>query len=256
MVLICSLSLVLLTIHAYSADEVEASNREALDLLQKEIQEIRDPPPNWVIMVPGYSEQWGHHRAPPISEDEDGTRISEEFKKRLDIAAALYGQGLVRFIVVSGGAVDLRRPDYVEATRGIRYLVGKMESRYPQIKNRIITDLNALETAENIYQTNQLLQGLNIGGYLIASPMPDKNRFAHSLLPGLGQYNHWWYLRHHQVSTFDCRCRKKYGQTLGDFIPISFRLSDQKKITILRYSPKETRPSYLVRPASNQRDWR
>src|SRR5207249_1746225 len=72
----------------------------------------------WLAVVPGSSEQWGHHRAPPPEVEAQGTLISDEFRARLETGWALLDAGTVRFLLVSGGAVDPTRPDYVEATRG------------------------------------------------------------------------------------------------------------------------------------------
>src|SRR5688572_8530414 len=76
-----------------------------------------------LLLVPGTSQEWGHHKAPPRELEARGVRISAEFAARLDRAYALLQEGAAQELMISGGAIDAERPDYVEAERGREYLI-------------------------------------------------------------------------------------------------------------------------------------
>src|SRR5258708_36961442 len=69
----------------------------------------------WIEMVPGSAEAKGHHGA------WDGPGVEGVYQARLDHARRILQAGRVRFIFVSGGSIDPKRPDYNEGYRGRAY---------------------------------------------------------------------------------------------------------------------------------------
>lgn len=169
----------------------------------------------WLAVVPGASEQWGHHRAPPLSDDPDGTLISDEFRARLDMAWLFLDAGTVRFLLVSGGAVDDDRPEYVEALRGRDYLLrehgGDFAGEGP-LAERIFVDPLAEHSTTNIRNADKLAVDLGLHRSLIVTTMPVGNSLAAS-----GFATQGFYFLEHDVSTFDAACQSDFGYLLGDF---------------------------------------
>jgi hypothetical protein len=178
----------------------------------------------WLAVVPGASEQWGHHKAPPLAEDPDGTTISDEFRARLDMAWLFFDAGHVRFILVSGGAVDAERPDYVEALRGKDYLVREHEGAWEgegPLEERILVDPLAEKSTTNIRNADKLAVDLGLHRTLIVTTMPPGNSLSASGLATQG-----FYFLEHDVSTFDARCHSDFGYRLGEFRLYSARGRD------------------------------
>lgn len=155
----------------------------------------------WIALVPGSSEQWGHHKAPPAQLEKQNIFISDDFKNRLNQAAILLQNGIVRFILVSGGAVDSERPDYVEAYRGADYLRSVIKDT--SLHSRILIDSFAFTSVTNIRNAEKLCVDLGLDHYLIVS-----RAFFQSS----------YFLFHH--FGFDRRSKKMIGYTLGEFTRI------------------------------------
>ncbi len=175
----------------------------------------------WLAVVPGTSEQWGHHRAPPAADDPDGTRISDEFRARLDMAWLFLAHGTVRFVLVSGGAVDPDRPDYVEATRGRAYFLGTYGAAWVgegALADHLLVDPLAEHSTTNLRNADKLSVDLGLNRNLIVTTLP-----ARSGLSASGLTTQCYYFLEHGTSTFDAACRRDFGYTLGDFTAESTR---------------------------------
>jgi hypothetical protein len=164
--------------------------------------------------VPGTSEQWGHHKAPPPDVEAGGARLSDEFRKRLDDASALLQAGAVRFILVSGGAVDPDRPHYVESERGREYLLETYASSWPEgdLSDRILVDPLALHSTTNVRNADKLSVDLGLNRNLVVTTMP-----TGSTLSAADYATQGFYFLFHKVSSFDARCQADLGYVLGEF---------------------------------------
>src|SRR4051812_43072263 len=65
-----------------AASALGEANRGALERLLAE-RRADDAREFWVAVVPGASEEWGHHRAPPARVERAGVRISREYAARI-----------------------------------------------------------------------------------------------------------------------------------------------------------------------------
>ena len=162
---------------ALASGPLWAPNERAIALFLEEraTQAGRDL---WLAVVPGASEQWGHHKAPPPDVEARGTMLSDEFRERLDEAWALLQAGAVRFILVSGGAVDPDRPRYVESERGREYLLAAYAARWPEgdLADRILVDPLALHSTTNVRNADKLSVDLGLNRNLIVTTMPTGRR--------------------------------------------------------------------------------
>jgi hypothetical protein len=197
----------------------------------------------WLAVVPGASEQWGHHRAPPAARDENGTLISDTFRARLELALRLLDRDIVRYVLVSGGAVDRRRPEYNEALRGRAWLEsqhGPTWSGGGSLGERIFVDPLACHSTTNLRNAARFALGLGLDRIVIATSMPPGPLLWPRLVPVVGQTNQGWYFLHHRVSTFDLRCRRSIGYTLGTFEWFSRgRGPERIDALVLRNLPRE-----------------
>jgi hypothetical protein len=174
----------------------------------------------WLAVVPGASEQWGHHRAPPARIDTNATRISDEFIARIDHAMSLLTRDVVRFVLISGGSVDRRRPEYNEAHRGRAHLLSRYAAQWSgpgALADRVLVDPLACHSTTNLRNAARLAVQLGLDRLVIATSMPPTPILWPRLLPVVGQTNQGWYFLHHRVSTFDWRCRRTLGYVLGRF---------------------------------------
>lgn len=190
-----------------------APNQEAIALFLEEcmVQTDRDL---WLAVVPGTSEQWGHHKAPPSDMEARGTRLSDEFRRRLDDAWSLLDAGAVRFLLVSGGAVDPDRPEYIESERGRDYLLETYAGRWPagDLPQRILVDPLALYSTTNVRNADKLAVDLGLHRNVIVTTMP-----TGSPLSAADYATQGFYFLFHKISTFDARCRSDFGYPLGEF---------------------------------------
>ncbi|MBI3542590.1 MAG: hypothetical protein HY075_04875 [Deltaproteobacteria bacterium] len=187
-------------------DEMWEKNQEAtatLKAMQAKYPGNRD----WIAVVPGESEQWGHHKAPPKSLDPDGTLISDKFKARLDRAFALVKDGVTPFIMVSGGSPDHDNFDYNESARGKAYLLkkyGNDKSLDPPLSKRIFVEPFATTSPANIHNTDKMCRKLGVEQSFVITECD-------------GVTTQGFYLENHVISTFDSRCRDVVGREVGDF---------------------------------------
>ena len=194
---------------------LRALNQTQLQRLELERTLDTPPPEHWLALVPGTSEEWGHHRAPPPEVEARGQRVSTEFAERLDLAYLLLRAGATRFVLISGGAVDDSRPDYVEAERGRDYLLQKHAASWPgpePLGEHLLLDPLALTTPENVRNADKLGAELGLSRLLIVTTTPQRATLS---LPDLATQG--YYLLQHETSTFDSRCRNELGYTLGSF---------------------------------------
>lgn len=178
----------------------------------------------WLAVVPGTSEAWGHHTAPPLDEDPDGTLISDEFKARLDMAFRFLKANVIRFILVSGGAVDGTRPDYVEAERGRGYLLSTYAGEWAgdgPLDERVLVDPLAERSTTNLRNADKLSVDLGLSRNLIVTTMPAYSGFAPA-----GYATQGFYFLEHETSTFDIRCNDELGYQLGAFSLTTARAQD------------------------------
>jgi len=213
-------------------------NARALDAFTRERSTLA-PRDLWLAVVPGASEQWGHHRAPPMRLDADGTRISEEFIARIDHAMSLLTRDVVRFVLLSGGSVDARRPEYNEALRGRAALLARHAARWQgsgALEDRVLVDPVACHSTTNLRNAARLAVHLGLDRFVIATSMPPTPILWPRLLPLIGQTNQGWYFLHHRVSTFDWRCRRTLGYALGCF---EWYAPDRIPAIVLRDLPRE-----------------
>jgi N-acetylmuramoyl-L-alanine amidase len=189
-------------------------------------QFVRDLPaePNrefWIALVPGSSEAKGHHKAwvPPANDDPQRPALVEpEFKSRLDHAFRLLDEGVVRYILVSGGAVDESAPDYVEGRRGRAQLISDHAddwTRSPESRgagdalgSRVIVDPFAIHSVSNIRNCDRLTALLGLDRNLIVTT-------AGTFSQG------WWFTHDPWLGSFDDACTSQLGYTLGQFERIS-----------------------------------
>ncbi|HEX2570938.1 MAG TPA: ElyC/SanA/YdcF family protein [Polyangia bacterium] len=190
-----------------------APNERAIALFLKEraAQPDRDL---WLALVPGTSEQWGHHKAPPAEAEAVGARVSDEFRARLDDAWSLLEAGAVRFILVSGGAVDPEQPRYVESERGREYLLATYAARWPEgdLADRVLVDPLALHSTTNVRNADKLSVDLGLNRSLVVTTMP-----TGSPLSAADYATQGFYFLFHKVSAFDARCQDELGYALGEF---------------------------------------
>lgn len=181
-------------------------NSDALELFQSE-RAGGITAEHWLALVPGTSEQWGHHKAPP-----DGVLISDEYQRRLDRAAGLLFAGHVRFVFVSGGSVDAERPDYNEAERGKQYLVSKgVDAR------RVFLDPFAEHSTSNVRNADKLAVQLGLERILIVTTMPQGATLGPGDIATQG-----YYFLYHQISSFDSSAVSHFGYRLGSFARVYF----------------------------------
>jgi hypothetical protein len=194
---------------------LRALNPQALERLELERSLDTPPPEHWLALVPGTSEEWGHHRAPPPEVEARGQRISREFADRLDLAYQLLKSGATRFLLLSGGAVDPDRPDYIEAERGRDYLLSRYAASFPgdePLAAHLLVDPLAQTTPENVRNADKLAAELGLVRLLIVTTTPQRATLS---LPDLATQG--YYLLQHDTSTFDSRCSSELGYKLGGF---------------------------------------
>ena len=206
---------------ALARSSIGRENARGLDPLLRERRGGIDPA-FWIVVAPGASEQWGHHRAPPADQEVSGTRISHEFSMRLLRAFGFLERGVARFVLISGGAVDGTRPDYNEAHRGRDAMLAMFAARWKarageRLADRILVDPLARHSTTNLRNVDKLCVELGIDRLLIATTMPPTRLLWPVLLPVLYQTSQGWYFLHHRLSTFDWRCRRELGYALGTF---------------------------------------
>jgi hypothetical protein len=181
----------------------------------------------WLAVVPGTSEQWGHHRAPP-----QGTLLSDEFQARLDKAYSLLEAGTVRFVLVSGGAVDSASPDYVEADRGKEYLLQTYGKKWggggDDLAARILQDPLAQHSTTNIRNADKLTVELGLRQNLIATTMPSGG--------GADAATQGFYFLNHDISSFDTSSESDFGYTLGQFVFYAATVSQGPQVDAIAHS--------------------
>jgi hypothetical protein len=213
-----------------SAGRLYAPNQAQIKrLLAERAAAIAEP--EYVLgLVPGTSEEWGHHRAPPPDVEASGQRISQEFADRLDRAYRFLSAGVVRFLLISGGAVDPGRPDYIEAERGRAYLLQKYAPVFAgegPLEERLLVDPFAGTTPENVRNADVLCAELGLPRSLILTTMPRRATLSPSDFSTQG-----YYLLEHEISSFDSRCRSDLGYTLGAFEHRFFELGASREAAI------------------------
>ncbi len=170
-------------------------------------------------LVLGTSEQWGHHTAPPYEVEAQGQRISDEFRTRLDRAFRILESNSVQFLLLSGGAIDPSRPDYVEAERAREYLIGTYEATWHSqrptagpLNDRLLLDPLAQSTPTNVRNADKLAIDMGLNQLLVITTMPERSTLSVTDLASQG-----YYLLYHSTSTFDSRSELDLGYTLGSF---------------------------------------
>jgi hypothetical protein len=169
----------------------------------------------WLALVPGTSEVGGHHHA---YEAQPGDRpfdvITPEFRSRIDHAHQLLRSNLVAAIILSGGAIDLAKPAYVEAERGLSYLLGAYASLWPpgELALRTIVEPWAIHSECNVRNADRLAALLGLDQILVVTT------YRHYSMTDQG-----YYFEQHAWSSFDSTCRTHLGYVLGDFQGVGSR---------------------------------
>jgi DUF218 domain len=179
---------------------------------------------DWLVLVPGTSEQWGHHKAPPRDVEARGVFVSDEFAARLERGFNLLQTGVGRYLLISGGAVDENRPDYVEAERGRDYILATFLERWTHdepLSDRILLDPYAKRSTTNVRNADKLADELGLHRILIVTTMPERATLKPSDMVTQG-----YYFLAHSISTFDSRSKSELGYTLGEFHQVQFATGD------------------------------
>ncbi len=175
---------------------------------------------DWLVLVPGTSEEWGHHKAPPLEEEARGVVVSREFAARLERGFQLLEADVARYILISGGAVDPERPDYVEAERGRRYLLDTFSESWTHeepLDTRVLVDTFAEHTTSNVRNADKLADELGLSRLLIMTTMPLRATLSPADIATQG-----YYLLAHGLSGFDARTQASFGYSLGRFHRVQF----------------------------------
>jgi len=196
----------------------DSDNSSVLDRL------VRDLPAEpwrefWIALVPGSSEARGHHTAWVAPSDDDPARpalVEPEFRARLDHAYRLLTEGVVRYIMVSGGSIDDRAPDYNEGRRGLAQLVTDhadgwalcAQSRGDPLGARVIVDPYAMHSVSNVRNCDRLSVLVGLDRNLIVTT-------AGTFKQG------WWLTNDPPIGSFASACQSQLGYTLGSFEQIS-----------------------------------
>jgi hypothetical protein len=118
----------------------------------------------------------------PPRDDPDGTRISDEFRDRLEMAWLFLAQGTVRFVLVSGGAVDpaiaptTSRPPAVALTSSPTHAsawVGEAP-----LAEHIFVDPLAEHSTTNVRNADKLSVDLGLSRNLIVTTLPARSGLA------------------------------------------------------------------------------
>lgn len=153
---------------------LRAINQPVLEHLDEARRSEPEPsapsPEHWLALIPGTSEEWGHHRAPPPEVEARGQRVSSEFAERLDLGYRLLTAGAAHLLLISGGAVDAARPDYIEAERGRDYLLRRYAASWSgerPLAEHLLVDPLAQTTPENVRNADKLAIELGLSRLLI-----------------------------------------------------------------------------------------
>jgi hypothetical protein len=188
-----------------------ADNRTPLDrLLQRDLPS-RPFTEFWIALVPGCSEQNGHHRA-FVPQKPGDPLVEPEFLARLHHAYRLLDNDIVQAMVISGGSVDAQAPDYNEALRGreqlLRDRAGDFTSspaaRGDSLASRIIADPFAIHSVSNVRNAARLAILLGLDRLLVVTT---KGLFKQG----------WWLTGRPPIGSFTQAAEAQVGYDLGAF---------------------------------------
>ena len=206
-----------------------APNAAAISLMLSE-KELSNDPDHWLGVVPGTSEQWGHHKAPPAAEEAKGVLISAEYQQRLDTAFLLFQAGAVRYLLITGGTVDADRPDYNEAERGEDYLLRQYGEETPDLAERILLDPLAEHSTTNLRNADKLSVDVGLCSNVVITTIP-----ARGLMSAYDFSVQGFYFLYHGISSYDAACKDDFGYTLGDFSVEAVEAKDGTSVAALRH---------------------
>ena len=141
----------------------------------------------------------------------------------------------MRSVLLSGGSIDARRPDYNEALRGREHMLGLYGAAFggrEALAARILVDPLAHHSTTNLRNAARLCTDLGLDRALIATTMPPNPWLWPAGLPVAYQTNQGWYFLHQHVSTFAWRCRRALGYTLGEFAWFETRVAGERVTAI------------------------
>lgn len=206
-------------LHAYEVKGWGCQNARAFATLERVLR--NDPAAEvQLAVVPGSSELLGPHTA--WAKKLDNHWVEPQFRARLRHAYLLLEAGVVKGLVISGGPVDAKAPNYVEGLYGFKELVEQFGARWrasplakgDPLESRVIVDPWAVHLEDCVRNGDRaaLLLGLDRSLVVTAG----------------GKHQQGWWLSHHKATAlagelaarwgaFDRRCEKALGYTLGAF---------------------------------------
>ena len=200
--------------------EADTDNTAAINSFKQQLDQGYSSREFWMVLVPGTSEVPDHHTmyVPSGSDDPRVDVVSPEFRARLDHAYQLLQRDVVKFIVVSGGAIDLMHPEYVEAKRGKAYLIGKYAGGdvNSELWNKIIVEPWAVHSEMN------LRNGAAIAGLL------GLDRLLVLTTYRTAKFDQGYFFEHMHAYPANAA----HGKTIDGFCDsgIGYRLGDMKKL--------------------------
>jgi len=203
--------------------EADIDNTQAIESFKQQLANEYEEREFWMVLVPGTSEvaapgSKDHHHTMYVPRGDDDPKvdvISPEFRCRLDHAYTMLQRDAVRFIVISGGAIDQLHPEYVEAKRGRTYLIGKYANgdESSDLWSKIIVDPWAVHSEMNLRNGAAIaaLMGLDrtlvVTTYKTFNPADQGYMFEH-------MHNYPMGFAH--ADTIDGFCDSGIGYRLGD----------------------------------------
>lgn len=187
----------------------------------------------WIALVPGSSEARGHHAMwTPQQGDDPDARVEPEFVSRLHHAYRLLDEGIVRYVVISGGSVDPQHTDYNEGRRGREEFLRRWgdafhssaEARGDALADRVIVDPWAIHSTANVRNCDRLCALLGLDRNLIVTTQVSPYGWPFRWLPVFQREaaQGYYFTDPNARRYLDQHARREVGYTLG-----SFRMLDQ-----------------------------
>jgi hypothetical protein len=203
-----------------SETEITANNTLAIEKIEREVRTHFTDQEFWIVNVPSSSEEVHTHTPWDRREEVEGDQrkrywVEPEYRERLRAAYRLLVSGVVRYIFISGGAIDEHHAHdflshdgttwpYIDAMFGRQHLIENFQAhwdamprgdddtslltrdadrfthgQFDSLESRIIVDNYALHTESNVRNCDRLCALLGLDRNLIATT------FSKNVLPGV-----------------------------------------------------------------------